>query len=71
MALSRSRLVALGLSVGATVGLVVGMAATARPQATPEPVAEPAEPAPEEPVAAVPATSPFAGRPAITQSGAS
>ena len=69
MAMTRSRLVALGLSAGVTVGLVAGMAVTAaRPQ--PVIVNDPAR-RDDGPVAAEPATSPFAGRPAITQSGAS
>lgn len=72
---SRSRWVALGLSTGAVAGLVAGMAATARPQAaTPPPAAVTTDTGPTTvppPGAAVPAGNPFAGRPSITQTGAS
>jgi hypothetical protein len=71
--MSRSRLVALGLSVGMALGLVAGMAVTARPQApATTPGAGPTTvPLAREPTAAEPPSSPFAGRAAITQTGAS
>ena len=64
-------MVALGLSVGAAAALVAGMVATARPQATAVPVVDAVEEDDGGPVAAEPAETPFADRPAITQSGAS
>jgi len=71
MAATRSRLVALGLSVGAVAGLVAGMAATATPQpvAVQPPAADPGDDL--GPVAAEPAGSPFEGQRSMTQSGAS
>jgi hypothetical protein len=73
VAMSRSRLIALGLSAGVALGLVAGMAVTDRPEA---PVTTPgsgpaAVPAAREPTTAEPPSSPFAGRAAITQTGAS
>jgi hypothetical protein len=71
---SRSRWVALGMSAGAVAGLVAGMAATARPQVTTAPPPPPTvtdEPTVTLPGGAEPAESPFAGRPSITQTGAS
>ncbi len=72
---SRSRWVALGLSAGAVVGLATGMVVTARPQVAPAPPASPpvvaGDPVTTRPGAAEPAENPFAGRPSITQTGAS
>ena len=65
---TRSRLTALGLSAAAFAGLVAGMVATAKPRspaATSNPSAEPGGGPAGAP------TVPFAGRPAITQTGAS
>jgi hypothetical protein len=63
--------VALGASVGACLGLVAGMAATARPQHAPPAAPRTSAPGATEPVGATPPSNPFAGKAAITQTGAS